>query len=238
MNLSAIKRQAVPLHAEVAALLRNKIFSGTLAAGAQLPPLRELTEEMGIARMTVRQAMDALEEEGLIERFAGRGTFVRDVALPKRQTLHMKAGLSQLQAMAAELEVSVMEGESFEEEGADGAVSYRAMKRVHALDGKPFCRVDLRLESALYKLAPDRFSKEIVIRVLQELGIETASARQRVAISYADLEIAQALDTPVNSPVFRVFREFFDASGKLIYSASLTYPGDMLELEIEFSVDG
>ena len=237
MNLLTIKREAVPLHAEVAAMLRHQILAGTLAPGAQLPPLSELTEKLGVARMTVRQAMDALEAEGLIERHSGRGTFVKRVDLPKRQTLNMQADLSQLQSMVAQLEVSVLVEEIQAAKTDENGVAYRYMKRIHSLDGKPFCHVDLRVDNALYEKAPERYSSEIVVRVLKDMGIPVGSARQRVTISYADLEIAQALQIKVNSPVFRVFREFFDPSGRLIYSANLVYPGDVLEFEMEFTTD-
>ena len=237
MNLQAMKRQAVPLHAEVAALLRHQILSGTLSPGAQLPPLSELTKTMGVARMTIRQAMDALEEEGLIERHSGRGTFVKQIELPERQALNMKAELSQLHSMVAPLEVSVSIDVTREEKTDENGITYQCMKRIHAHDGKPFCQVDLRLDNSIFEKAPERFANEIVVSVLKELEISIASARQRVTIAYADFEIAQALNINVNSPVFRVFREFFDSDNRLIYSAVLIYPGDMLEFDIEFTVE-
>ena len=92
MNLQSMKRHAVPLHAEVAAVLRHQVLSGELPAGTRLPALRELSEDLGVARMTVVQAMNSLEEEGLIEKHSGRGTFVRAVKLPKRHTLHNESG--------------------------------------------------------------------------------------------------------------------------------------------------
>ncbi len=50
-------------------------------AGSPAPSERELVQRFGVARMTVRQAMDALVSEGLLERMPGRGTFV---ARPRR----------------------------------------------------------------------------------------------------------------------------------------------------------
>ena len=237
MNLQSMRRRAVPLHAEVAEVLRHRIMSGDLPAGAKLPTLRELTEQLGVARMTVVQAMNAVEAEGLIERHSGRGTFVRDVVIPARHTLRMQAELSQLHSMVSQLEVSVLDGGATVEVSEDDGRSFRCMKRIHAKDGKPFCRADLRLDDGVFAIAPDRFSKEIVVTVLKDLGVAMSSARQKVTISYADFDLAQALDINVNSAVFRVFREFFDAEGKLVYSASLFYPGDILELDIEFTVD-
>ena len=236
MNLTEMKRESVPLHVEVASLLRHQIMSGRLKAGEQLPPLSELTDKFGVARMTVRQAMDALQDEGLIERYAGKGTFVRDVEIPTRQTLNMKAELSELQTMAAQLEVSVVgDGSLATLVDVDGT-AYRQMKRIHNQAGDPFCQVDLLLEDRVYQMAPERFEADIVVTVLKDLGIAVKSARQRVTISYADVEIAEALGLPVNAPVFRVLREFFCDEGNLLYSATLIYPGDKLELDIEFTV--
>ena len=63
MNLTQMKRVSVPLHVEVAELLRRQILSGKIKAGDRLPALNELSEKFGVARMTIRQAMDALEDE-------------------------------------------------------------------------------------------------------------------------------------------------------------------------------
>ena len=236
MNLQAIRRQAVPLHAEVATMLRYQIMSGELLPGTRLPALRELTEQLGVARMTVIQAMNTLVEEGLIERHAGRGTFVRDVELANRHTLHMKADMDQIHSMVEQMEVSVLDGNTGLQESGDGHI-FRTMKRIHARDGKPFCSVEILLDDGIFKLAPVRFTKEIVVTVLKDIGIHVATARQSVTISYADFDVAQALGINVNSAVFRVFREFFSEDRQLIYSATLIYPGDLLEMEIEFSLD-
>lgn len=236
MNLQAMKRTAVPLHAEVAEVLRHQIMSGELAAGTKLPALRELTEQLGVARMTVVQAMNALEDEGLIEKHSGRGTFVKAVKLAERHSLHMKADISQIYAMVDRLEVSVRQNDAIIEKAADGRY-FKVMSRIHSRSGKPFCQVDIKLDDQVFDQAPERFAQEIVVSVLKDLGVTVKKAKQKVTISYADFEMAQALGIKVNSAVFRVFREFLDADSKLIYSAMLSYPGDLLEFEMEFETD-
>ena len=236
MSLTEMKRVSVPLHAEVAELLRRQILSGAIKAGEKLPALSTLTETFGVARMTVRHAMDALEDEGLIERHAGRGTFACEVDVPARQVLNMKAELSQLQAMVAQLEVMVVQNNDTQQIVDIGGRAFRQMRRIHAQSGEPFCHVDIRLENQLYQMAPHRFETEIVVTVLKDLGISVETARQNVTIAYADVEMAKILGMPVNAPVFRVLREFFSDNGRLIYSAVLIYPGDKLELEVEFAV--
>jgi GntR family transcriptional regulator len=69
---------ATPLWHQLADLLRARITSGELAAGRIMPSESTLSQEFGLARGTVVKALDALEEEGLVTRVQGRGTFVRD----------------------------------------------------------------------------------------------------------------------------------------------------------------
>ncbi|QEX19031.1 GntR family transcriptional regulator [Hypericibacter terrae] len=57
--------------------LRSQIANGGWPAGRQVPPERALAEQFGLARNTLRRVLKLLEEEGLLERHVGRGTFVR-----------------------------------------------------------------------------------------------------------------------------------------------------------------
>lgn len=236
MNLQSMRRQDIPLHAEVAAVLRHQIRSGELSHGTKLPALRELTESLGVARMTIIQAMNTLEEEGLIERHSGRGTFVREIPTADRYTLHMQAEISQIYAMVSQLQVDVEDQDTGAEVVQIDGRDFRLMKRTHLKDNKPFCQVELRLDAEVFERAPERFQKEIAVAVLKDLGVAVASAKQKVTISYADFELAAALGITVNTAVFRVVREFFYESGQLVYSALLMYPGELLELEIDFAL--
>ena len=236
MTLTKMKRVSVPIHAEVAELLRRQIFAGQLQAGEKIPGLNELSELHGVARMTIRKAMDALENEGLIERHPGRGTFVKQIELPTRQKLNMKAELAQLQTMVAQLEVMVVGDENSPGLVDVGGRAFRHMRRTHLQSGAPFCHVDIQLENQLYQQAPGRFEKEIVVSVLKDLGISVTSARQNVTIAYADVAMARILNMSVNAPVFRVVRKFYSDDETLIYSAILIYPADKLEFEVEFAI--
>ena len=66
-------------HVQVREYVRSLVTGN--APGSPAPSERELVHRFGVARMTVRQAMDALVVEGLLERIPGRGTFV---ARPRR----------------------------------------------------------------------------------------------------------------------------------------------------------
>ncbi len=74
----------IPLYSQLINVIKRSISSGLLAAGDLLPSEAEMIEFFGISRSTVRRAMGALEEEGLIVRKRGRGTFVAEPALTRR----------------------------------------------------------------------------------------------------------------------------------------------------------
>jgi DNA-binding GntR family transcriptional regulator len=61
----------------VFAALKEKIESGELQPGEQMPTLRQISEDYGIAQTTARKVIDALAREGLVEIKPRWGTFVR-----------------------------------------------------------------------------------------------------------------------------------------------------------------
>src|SRR5215218_4148415 len=76
-----------PVFKQMADRLREAILSGELAAGARLPSEQELMDAHGLARGTIRQAVNLLRGEGLVRTEHGRGTFVRDRP-PVRRLAH------------------------------------------------------------------------------------------------------------------------------------------------------
>lgn len=70
----------VPKHEQLRAHLAEQVASGQLQPGDALPAEVEIAESMGVARSTVRQALAALERDGLIRRVHGKGTFVHEQA--------------------------------------------------------------------------------------------------------------------------------------------------------------
>lgn len=71
-----VRRRRV--HDDIAAQLRDAILDGRFAAGAKLPPERELADEFGVNRTSIREAIKVLEGLGLVEVRQGSGATVRD----------------------------------------------------------------------------------------------------------------------------------------------------------------
>ncbi|HEX5116448.1 MAG TPA: GntR family transcriptional regulator [Pseudonocardiaceae bacterium] len=73
-----------PPYRQIAGLLRDRIKLGRLKPGEQLPSESELIQHFGVARMTVRQAVQELRGEGLVVAEHGKGVFVRSAPPVRR----------------------------------------------------------------------------------------------------------------------------------------------------------
>jgi GntR family transcriptional regulator len=71
-----------PLYQQLADLLRSKINNGEYPPGKLIPSETYLQQEYGLARDTVRAALDVLREEGLVVTYPGRGTAVVEKQAP------------------------------------------------------------------------------------------------------------------------------------------------------------
>jgi len=86
--------------------VRDRIADGTWSGGDRLPTERALVSQFGIARNTLRKVMDQLEQEGVITRHVGRGTFVcgRTASIPlEGQLLQRIHGASPAEVMELRL---------------------------------------------------------------------------------------------------------------------------------------
>lgn len=86
--MSLDKNHPIPLYYQLVELLREQIQSGDLKPGDRLPSERELSEQVGISRMTVRQAVAFLSQDGTLVVQPGVGTFVAEPKLV-HDTLHL-----------------------------------------------------------------------------------------------------------------------------------------------------
>ena len=75
------------LHRYVAQTLRKRLIDGEMVGGAKLPSLREMAEEFGVSTMTIRQAINLLENEGHLYRVSSAGAYVRPTTHEKNQPL-------------------------------------------------------------------------------------------------------------------------------------------------------
>ena len=239
MQHSVFGNSPVPRYAQLAELLRGRIARGVWPAGGRLPTIEQLVSEFGVARVTVRQAFNMLARDGLVSPQRGRGTFVNDAPArikPYRlgMTLsdladiyrHDKPELTLVEQASAVPRLTPGDGKP--------AARYHFMRRVHAREGEAYCVISIYLDARVFRMAPKRFRQETVIPVLLSLpGVKIARARQTLEIGSADVEVAEHLAIPINTPVGEVRRVCTAPDGTVIYLGEVTYRGDYVHLEMD-----
>ncbi|MEK3735073.1 MULTISPECIES: GntR family transcriptional regulator [Paenibacillus] len=77
-----------PLYKQIQNDIRSRIQSGELPSGALVPSEKELAQQYGVSQITSKNALNGLVEEGLLVRYRGRGTFVRELLSSERGHPH------------------------------------------------------------------------------------------------------------------------------------------------------
>ena len=229
----------VPRYAQLADLLRQRVARGMWPLGHKLPSLDELVAEFGVARVTVRQAVDLLAREGLLSPQQGRGTFVtgrpaQDRWLRLETSLHDLADVYRDDKPKLTLIEEAAAMPVLQEQDGKPAVRYHFMRRVHSRNDEAYCVISIYLDDRVFRMAPKRFRRETVVPVLLELPeIRIAKARQTLAISTADVEVAAHLNIAVSAPVAEVRRIFTAPDGTVLYLGEVTYRGDYIHFEMD-----
>jgi len=177
------------------------------APGTPAPSERELVTRFGVARMTVRQAMDALVVEGLLERVPGRGTFV---ARPRRSPSTV-VGLTEEMARRGVMVESQTLLARREQAGpgvaralglheGDPVVHWRRLRRV---DAEPLCVEDVYLEMGLIPGLLDGTAPSSLYAQLTGAGLRPTWVEDSVAADVAGPEESVVLDVGVGAPVLR-----------------------------------
>ncbi len=229
----------IPRYVQLADVMRHRIKRGVWPTGQMLPSIDKLMAEFGVARVTVRQATHLLAKEGLLSPQRGRGTFVTAESGRERRLL-VQTTLDDLVEMyrgdTPDLSNIVESHESPRLTERDGipAERYFHMRRVHARDGEAYCVVSIFIDERVYKLAPKRFRREVVIPLFASLpGVDIAKASQTLNIGAADIEVARDLRISVNTPIAEIRRVFTGPDGSVIYLGEAIYRGDYIHLEVD-----
>lgn len=201
--------------------------------GCALPTERELCERFGVARGTVRQALDLLEAEQRVYRHQGKGTFVTPPKIDQvlelvSHTAHIRArgmdptskllGLSRLAADARTARLlDVGEGEELLQ-----------VERLRLADGEPLA-VELLLlhEAAFPGIADALASTQSLYALLRErYGVELSFAEETIEVAVAPEREADLLCVPAGAPVLVLCRHTFDAHGRSVEYVRSHYRAD------------
>ena len=237
--MDLISDSHMPKYAQIADIFRQRIARGIWTRGSRLPANKSLASEFGVSRVTIRQAVDLLVRDGIIEAQQGRGTFITGTVKQDRW-LKVETTLSDLAEVYRDTSPEIINiSESRTDapllpEDGKAAPRYVFMRRVHSRDHRPYCVISIYLDERIFRKHPKRFRKETVIPILKDLrDPRIKSARQTLTIGTADLEAARLLQIPLNSPVAEVRRVFTTADRTVIYLGEVTYRGDFVRIDMD-----
>ncbi len=234
------QRSAVARYLQLATLFRRRIESGEWAVGAQIPTVDDLAAQYGVARATIRHALDQLEREQLIERLRAKGTFVRHS--PKSDLwCEVRTDWSGMLLARPGATIEVLHDESgvhippVEASIGVSAQSYRHLRRRHWRDGVAFLLADVFVEESWAKRIPAKaFTTKSALKLIADTrGGRIGDARQILTIGAADPETSALLGLALNAPVAHVRRVAMDESKTIVLLADGIYRGDVVRLDMK-----
>ncbi len=109
LNVQAPRHKGATLSHQVYLLLREEILRGRYAPQTQLPGEKQLAQQYGVARITIRKALDLLADEDLVRRVHGAGTFVADRAHPSTLKGQIEGFVQQAEWLSRNTTVQLIE---------------------------------------------------------------------------------------------------------------------------------
>jgi GntR family transcriptional regulator len=248
---TAAERQ--PKYLRIHGLLRDRITTGQWPAGSPLPAQRELADEFGVSLMTLRQALQLLIDDGLVDTRHGSGTYV--AARFSYDLGHLRSFAGDLAAQGAQISTRMLGGQIVtppEPVGArlGGPASVLRLRRLRLVGGRPLIVQTSYLPAPLlpapltekllgqHPADPDGAAGSAgLYTLLAEHGLTVTQASETITPTTLDLQDARDLERPENSPALLSHRISFTATGLPIVDDHAVLPGDSVAITANRSPD-
>jgi len=232
---SDVFHRSVPLHHQIQGLLRARIEAGEWAAGERIPTEMALVDHFRVSRATLREALRALERDGLIARHRRRGSFVRpsapDAAAGRTITnlvLGYETAIRVVSVAPAPAPVHVTSFLGV----ARGQLLHRFV-RVEVVDGAPLAVVVNYMASEYGRRIRRRdLARYSMLEVLHRIGIRLGPIRQQLEARMPDEQVAELLGIDVTQPVLFLRLLISDARGRPVEIADSFYRADRYRYEL------
>jgi GntR family transcriptional regulator len=229
---------------QVVADLRTAIREGAFGPNGQLPSEPEMSRQLGVSRPTVRQAIAVLEQEGLVARRQGLGTFVMSSVVELPDLLNVNHGITEMIASAGQTpgtskttvshalaDPSVAERLSIPE-GADVMV----VERSRTADGRPvavtrdYFGVEALSSAGVDAAALDDFvaTQDSLYAALDQAGIAVSYGIAKVLPTRATPELAGELGLDEGDLLLLLEQtDFADSGQPILFSREYLIPGPL-----------
>jgi GntR family transcriptional regulator len=238
----SLKRQSpIPLYYQLAETLLEMIRLGEFKAGAQLPAERELSEQYRISRMTVRQALAYLIQEGYLIARHGLGTFVAEPKMA-HDPLHLLGFTEEMMRLGVSPSSRVIEQVIVKPPtrvAADLALAAEAstvkIVRLRLLDGVPLLLETVFIPATLCPgLEKEDLSAQSLYALLgKHYGLHLSHARQTLEAVTASAYEAELFGIPRDAPMVLLEGVTYLETQQPIEYFKAVYRGDRFKFELE-----
>jgi GntR family transcriptional regulator len=227
----------VPKYHRVYLVLHEQLRDGRFHSG--LPAETTLMEQFGVARVTIRKALERLSDEGLIKREPGRGT--RPIT---QQRAPLNGFLETLVTMGMDTSVKVISAD-FVQAPTEVANALQLNKadlkvqkavRVRSTKEGPISLITTYVPQSIAKNFGKReLAKKPILVLIEEAGVKVGRAEQNISACLADSQVAQYLDVEVGSALLAVKRKVYNNQDQPIQWLHGLYRPDRYEYVMELS---
>ncbi|WP_367369378.1 GntR family transcriptional regulator [Pediococcus ethanolidurans] len=225
-----------PIYIQIHNEIKKSIEAGKWAIGDRIPAERELAEQFNVSRMTLRQAIQTLVDEGILERRVGSGTFVANQKVQEKMsgvTSFTELMIAQGKKPSSKT-ISYHAGQPSMSESeklhlGDGELVLR-MERIRYADNVPIC---FETTTVPEKLVKD-FSKAEVTSSLygtleKKAGLVPGKATQTVSAMLASEKIAEYLSVKRGEAILRLRQVSYLQDGQPFEYVRTQYVGERFE---------
>ncbi len=208
-----------------------------LVAHDPLPSERELMARHGVSRMTVRQAIARLADDGLVYRVQGSGTFVADPAKVTK-SIQLTSFSEDIRGRRMVPGTKLLLSERV---AADASLAHDLalepgtevvhLERLRTADGSPMCLENVWLPASLVAEVDYAETGGSLYDSMADVGLAPDYADQRIRATVLDPRDAQLLAVPSFSPALLVARVTYDARGRAVERAFGLYRADRYDFQ-------
>jgi len=232
-----------PLYRQIYDLFRKQIISGKVPKNSHLPSEQEITQALGVSRITVRRALNELASSGFVTRQRGRGTVVTFNAAAPTVKASFENLIEGLNRIGVETDVRLISCKIVPAsqtlttimELPRGAKVQRIV-RMRLLDKEPFSYLITHIPE---HVAEGYDAKELtsasLIQLLDAAGHRPSAATQEITAVSADEKIAGALGIAEGVPLLRIHRIMRDADHKIVQEITAHYRSDRFQYQMQLS---
>ncbi|UGY94330.1 GntR family transcriptional regulator [Streptomyces gobiensis] len=243
LQFSVDRSSPVPLYFQLSQQLETAIEQGKLSPGSLLGNEIDLAGRLGLSRPTVRQAIQALVDKGLLVRRRGIGTQV--VHSQVKRPLELSSLYDDLEAAGQRPATQVLRLET-EEATAEVAAALgvaegtevRLIERLRLTHGEPMAYLRNHIPVDLLNLDSAELETTGLYRLMRGAGITLHSARQSVGARAASATEGDLLGEVEGAPLLTMQRTTYDDTGKAVEYGSHMYRASRYSFDFQLLVRG